>query len=249
MPYFEELRQGEGTLLSVEEAVASADDAGGRMWIGVAEPVRLRDYFLRLGARAEIVASDSGVVVLVESDDLDVTAYLDNWTTINGIQASVTRTPARKPSAIGQVPSPRPRLGDLLLGKGMITEPQLREGLSESYTSGELLGRIMLRHRWIFEDELARTLAEQLHLPYVNIRHTGVDRATARMMPSETGIHFAAIPLGFRADRVRVAFADPCDDQAREAVTAYFPHFDSVVSELSDIEQAWRMMEHGNATF
>ena len=120
----------------------------------------------------------AALVVLVESDDLGVKAYLDNWTTINGIQASVTQRPARKPSAIGQVPSPRPRLGDLLLGKGMITEPQLKEGLSESYTSGELLGRIMLRHRWIFEDELARTLAEQLHLPYVNLRHTGVDHAT-----------------------------------------------------------------------
>jgi hypothetical protein len=213
------------------------------MWIDVAEPVRLRDYFLRLRAQSEIVGSHSGAVVYVESDDPEIEAYLDNWTTINDIQTSVARTPATKPPAIGQVLSPRPRLGDLLLGKGMITEAQLKEGLSESYTSGELLGRIMLRHRWIFEDELARTLAEQLHLPYVNIRHTGVDRAVARMMPIETGIHFAAIPLGFRADRVRVAFADPCDDQAREGVTAYVPQFDTVVSELSDIEQAWRTVE------
>jgi hypothetical protein len=233
-------------LLSVERTVASVGEADGRLWIGVAEPVRLRDYFLRLGAHAEIVASDSGPVVLVESDDPEIEAYLDNWTTINDMQASVTRTPVTQASAIGQVPSPRPRLGDLLVGKGMITEPQLKEGLSESYTSGELLGRIMLRHRWIFEDELARTLAEQLHLPYVNLRLTGVDHALARMMPTETGIHVAAIPIGFRADRVRVAFADPCDDQAREAVTAYVPQFDIVVSELSDIEQAWRTVEQRN---
>ena len=216
------------------------------MWIGVAEPVRLRDYFLRLGAQAEIVASDGGAVVLVESDDPEIEAYLESWTAINDIQASVTRTPVTRASVIGQVLSPRPRLGDLLLAKGMITEPQLKECLSESYSSGELLGRIMLRHRWIFEDELARTLAEQLHLPYVNLRNTGVDHALARMMPTETGIHFAAIPIGFRADRVRVAFADPCDDQAREAVTTYVPQFDSVVSELSDIELAWRTVEQRN---
>jgi hypothetical protein len=216
------------------------------MWIDVAEPVRLRDYFLRLGAHAEIVANDGGAVVLVESDDPETEDYLENWITINHIQASVTRTPATRASAIGQALSPRPRLGDLLLGKGMITEPQLKEGLSESYTSGELLGRIMLRHRWIFEDELARTLAEQLHLPYVNLRNAGVDHALARMMPTETGIHLAAIPIGFHADRVRVAFADPCDDQAREGVTAYVPQFDTVVSELSDIEQAWRTVEQRN---
>ena len=236
-------------MLSVEKTVAPAEEAGGRMWIGVAEPARLRDYFLRLGAHAEIVPSDSGAVVLVESDDPEIEAYLENWTTINDMQASVTRTPATRPSAIGQVLSPRPRLGDLLLGKGMITQPQLTEGLSESYTSGELLGRIMLRHRWIFEDELARTLAEQLHLPYVNLRHTGVDHALARMMPTETGIHFAAIPIGFHADRVRVAFADPCDDRACEAVTAYVPQFEMVVSELSDIEEAWRTVEHRSPKF
>lgn len=65
-------------------------------------------------------------------------------------------------------------------------------------------------------------------------------------MPTETGIHLAAIPIGFHADRVRVAFADPCDDQAREGVTAYVPQFDTVVSELSDIEQAWRTVEQRN---
>jgi type II secretion system (T2SS) protein E len=174
-------------------------------------------------------------------------ALISNWkpisrtgATINETQVSVTREGASLVPAVGQVSPARPRLGDLLLAKGMITEAQLSEGLAESYASGVLLGRVLLRHLWIFEDELARTLAEQLDLPYVNLRNTGVDRALARLLPLEVGMHFAAIPIGFHGDRVRVAFADPIDEQAHQAITAHFTHFDRVVSELSDIEQALR---------
>ena len=234
-------------MLPINETVALPESGGKRLWIHVSEPVRLRDYFRRLGVHAEIVASAGRDVVFVESADLDLDAYLESWTTINETQVSVAREGATLVPAVGQVSAARPRLGDLLLAKGMITQAQLDEGLAESYASGVLLGRVLLRHRWIFEDELARTLAEQLDLPYVNLRHTGVDRALARMVPLEVGMHFAAIPIGFQRDRVRVAFADPIDDKAHQAVTAHFAHFDRVVSELSDIEQALRTT-HGSPT-
>ena len=233
-------------MLSINETVSPPVNAGKRLWIYVSEPVRLRDFFRRLGAHAEIVASAGRDVVFVESTDLDLDTHLESWTTINNAQVSVTRESATPVSAVGHVSPARPRLGDLLLAKGMITEARLDEGLAESYASGVLLGRVLLRHRWIFEDELARTLAEQLNLPYVNLRHTGVDRALARLLPIEVGMHFAAIPIGFQADRVRVAFADPIDEQAHQAVTAHFAHFDRVVSELSDIELALRTV-HGSA--
>jgi MshEN domain len=235
-------------LLSTNETVSPRENADKRLWIHVSEPVRLRDYFRRLGAHAEVVASGGRDVVYVESADLELAAYLESWTTINNAKVSVTRESATLMPAVGRVSPARPRLGDLLLAKGMITEAQLGEGLAESYASGVLLGRVLLRHRWIFEDELARTLAEQLNLPYVNLRHTGVDKALARMLPLEVGMQFAAIPIGFHGDCVRVAFADPIDEQAHQAVTAQFAHFDRVVSELSDIEQALRTTHGSSAT-
>lgn len=233
-------------MFSGGEAVSTVERAGGRFWIRVAEPVRLRDYFLRLGTHAEIVAGDGEAVVIVESNDPDIEAYLETWTSINQTEASVTQTPAPPTPTTNQVLSSRPRLGDLLLAKGMISEPQLKEALSESHTRGELLGRILLRHQWIFEDELARVLAQQLNLPYMNLRHTGIDYSLATLIPLETGMRFATIPIGFHTDRIRVAFADPCDDQAHQAATAHIPHFDSVVAELTDIEQAWRTVAHRN---
>lgn len=134
----------------------------------------------------------------------------------------------------------RPRLGELLLERGLITEVQLKEALAETADTGELLGRILIGKRWLFEDELARALAEQLGIPYVSLRSAGVDRALARMLPADIGLHYAAIPIGFMGDRLRVAFADPCDESATGAVSRHFASYDPVVAELSEIEFVWR---------
>ncbi len=231
--------------MSSNEALAEA--RAGTKWITSAEPVRLRDYFLRLGTRAEIIESPSGPLVLVESADLEIEAYLNSWITINQIDASITEQRATSPRPVAKTSRPRPRLGDLLLAKGNITDSQLKDALAESYAAGELLGRVLLRHQWIFEDELARTLAEQLSLPYVNLRYAGVDSSLASLLPYETGMRFAAIPVCFRNDRVRVAFADPADEDAQRAVTAHIAAFDCVVAELSDIEMTLRTVHRRNS--
>ena len=131
----------------------------------------------------------------------------------------------------------------------MITDSQLKEALAESFAAGDLLGRVLLRHQWIFEDELARTLAEQLGLPYINLRHAGLDNVVARLVPYETGMRFAAVPVCFHRDRVRVAFADPSDEAAQEAMKTHVAAFDCAVSELSDIETALRTAHRTNLQF
>ena len=137
----------------------------------------------------------------------------------------------------------RPRLGDLLLRKGLITPENLSDALVESRASEELLGRVLIRLGYVFEDELARTLAEQLKLPYVNLQVLGVDRLVARMLPAAAGRRAAAIPVALLGDRVRVAFADPCDPTAHAIVQQYIPLIELAVGELSDIESAWRRVE------
>jgi Type II secretion system (T2SS), protein E, N-terminal domain len=226
------------------EAASPEERRARRVWIAVAEPVRLRDYFLRLGARAEIVDGPRGLVS-VESADLEIEEFLDSWVAITRTEASIVQRPVPPTAPLGRASAPpRPRLGDLLLAKGMITDSQLEEALAESFAAGDLLGRVLLRHQWIFEDELARTLAEQLGIPYVNLRHAGLDNAVARLVPFEFGMRFAAVPVCFRGDRVRVAFADPSDEPAQQAMKARVGAFDCAVAELSDIESALRTAHH-----
>ena len=138
----------------------------------------------------------------------------------------------------------RPRLGDLLMRKGLITSDQLSAALADSESGGELLGRVLVRRGYLFEHDLARTLAEQLKLPYVDIQVLGVDRNVARMLPIEEGRRAAAIPVAVIGGRVRVVFADPSDETSRSIVERYIPpEYEIAVSELSGIESAWSRIE------
>jgi hypothetical protein len=141
-------------------------------------------------------------------------------------------------------PAPqRPRLGDLLLAKGLVTSEQLSHALVESRTEGLMLGQVLIRHRWVFEDELARTLADQLSLPFVNLRLIGVDEKAVKLLPPDVGRRCAAIPVRMLPTRVQVAFADPSDPDAVSEVDAYIPGVEPAVAPFSDIEYQWRSLE------
>ena len=209
-------------------------------------PERLRAYLQCLGVRAEI--DDAGLVALVELNGFGVHDLLHSWALSNDVEVVVGQAapvPAPTPFLLPFAP---PRLGDMLLGKGLISEHQLNQALDESRTTGERLGEVLLKRQWLFEDELARTLAGQLELPYVNLTATGVDRRVARMLPAEIGVRFAVIPIGMQSGSIRVAFADPTDDEALQAVGAYLSGIDPVVADLSDIRFAWRQIESGSAS-
>jgi hypothetical protein len=230
--------------------MANAGDVREVVHITVGQPARLRDYFLRLGADSTVV--DGGRVRVELTDDggheHTVGDYLRHWVERNGIEAAIEPTTAPvAPITIAPFFNERPRLGDLLLAKGLVTQDQLADALTDSRATGELLGRVLIQRGAVFEDELARTLAEQLDLPYVNIRVTGFDRGVARMMPVEEGLRVAAIPIGFRGGRLRVAFADPSDKTAQEVVERHTGPFEVAVADFSDIDIAWRSVGHVTA--
>jgi Type II secretion system (T2SS), protein E, N-terminal domain len=138
---------------------------------------------------------------------------------------------------------PKPRLGDLLVAKGLITPNQLGEALIESRATGVLLGQVLVKHRWVFEDDLARTLAKQLELPFVNLALVGVQEKVRKMLPPDVGRRYGAIPVRMLPTRVQVAFADPSDPDALRVVGDYIPGVEPAVAPFSDIELAWREIE------
>jgi len=146
-------------------------------------------------------------------------------------------TPARRPALIG---APPPRLGDLLVARGWLTQEQLADALVESRTTGDLLGRVLLTRGLIFQEELARTLADQWSLPYVSLMRIGADPEIVRLLPKDLGLKVAAVPVRLQAIGVQVAFADPSDRMALETVQEHLPAITLAVAELSDIEQVWK---------
>src|SRR3954469_17002573 len=66
----------------------------------------------------------------------------------------------------------RPRLRAILRRKGWISHDKLDAALEAARVSGMRLGETLLARGWLFEPELASALAEQFGLRYVDlVRH------------------------------------------------------------------------------
>jgi hypothetical protein len=227
---------------------------GVAMRIQLDDPTRvteLRDYFLRLGASAVVNADSTVEVCFARDDEVDAQRFLRAWAATNEVGTHTVGTgdePSGTPAAHRPEVEPRGatladppvRLGDLMVSKGFINNDQLSQALVESRESGELVGRVLLRCRWVFEDELARTLAEQWRLPYVRLSSVGVDQQVRRLLPRDVGLRFAAVPVRFAEQSVLVAFADPSDPEALAAVRTYLPRISLAVAEFTDIRMLWQ---------
>jgi hypothetical protein len=208
--------------------------------------VPLRDYCRRFGFRAALVGPTAVRVHAGSEHELDLVVGL--WARQNDIEVTVERLDAPPPELPAPAPvraAPadalsKPRLGDLLVKKGFLTEDRLAAALAEARTAHLLLGIVLLRDHVIFEDELARTLSEQLSIPYVSIMRIGVDPDAVMLLPRDVGAAVAAIPTRGKGGRVQVAFADPTDEHALAEVRRFIPDIEPAVAELSDIELAWR---------
>ena len=69
---------------------------------------------------------------------------------------------------------PRSHLGALLLRKGLVTNEQLDQAL-EQKQQGEFLGEALVRLQFCFENDIARVLAEQAGVEFIDIGITSVD--------------------------------------------------------------------------
>jgi len=146
----------------------------------------------------------------------------------------------QNPAPLGQ--KPPVQLGELLIEKGLITEAQLGEALVERRVHGGLLGEALVRLGFIFEDELARTLAEQAGVPFVNIEAYSVDRYAAGTLPRSLGESLPALPVRFTPEGgLVIAVADPTDEtllpRLQEAISCPIV---LMVAAASTIRNTWR---------
>jgi hypothetical protein len=97
---------------------------------------------------------------------------------------------------------PRSHLGALLLRKGLVTNEELDRGLEER-----------VRLRLCFENDIARVLAEQASIEFVDIGITSVDPRAVELLQREQAEEFRAIPVRLHPDGdVSVAVTDPTDE-------------------------------------
>jgi type IV pilus assembly protein PilB len=113
----------------------------------------------------------------------------------------------------------RERLGELLLKSGVLEEDQLNEALEIQQQDGGKLGRILVDHLLVNEEQLADVLAVQKGVPRISLTSVTIEREVVAILPERVARRRSIIPLHFDEDgAVVVAMSDPLDIQALDEI-------------------------------
>ncbi|MFZ5763334.1 MAG: GspE/PulE family protein [Thermodesulfobacteriota bacterium] len=122
----------------------------------------------------------------------------------------------------------RQKFGDILVEGGLITATQLQQALSHGNEHDIKLGEALRALGFVNETAVARTIAKQLKIPFVDFDKIVVDPEVARLIPEMVARKYKVIALGRRPGEVLIAFADPLNIFAADDIVRYVP--DKVVT-------------------
>jgi type IV pilus assembly protein PilB len=102
-----------------------------------------------------------------------------------------------------------PRIGDLLLKEGLITQDQLNKALQEQRNNGTRVGYNLVKLGFVKETDLTRMLARQHKMPAVDLTKFQVDPRIAKLIPGELALKHSVLPLKRDGRTLTVAMSDP----------------------------------------
>ncbi len=113
---------------------------------------------------------------------------------------------------VASVPE-RQALGTMLIERDFLTDAQLAEALEEGAAKGERLGEVVVRRGWIGEDDLAKVLAEQWKLGYLDRTSIWFDGKALARITREDAQRLEALPTSVQEGRVVIALAEPTEQR------------------------------------
>ncbi|GAB0057145.1 hypothetical protein SIID45300_01468 [Candidatus Magnetaquicoccaceae bacterium FCR-1] len=103
------------------------------------------------------------------------------------------------------------RIGDKLVEAKVISSEQLQAALAEQKRSGKKLGQSLAQLGILSELQFAEFLANQLHIPFVDLKKFPFVTEVVQLLPEATARRFRAVVLTRDAQGTRVGMADPTD--------------------------------------
>jgi len=134
---------------------------------------------------------------------------------------------------------PWQHLGSLLINQGLLNVEQVKRAFEEQQLTGKRLGEIVVGHGWVTPQDLAKALAVQNGLEYVDLSETTIETEVAMLLPKELAFRYEALPVRFLSDDLLlVAVADPTDiGRADDLRLALGHNVRLAVSEAADLER------------
>src|SRR6266545_3630510 len=132
----------------------------------------------------------------------------------------------------------RPSLTTLLAEAGVASEEQLRLAVAEGMGTGERLGEIVLRRGWIDEAGLARLLARQWDLVYVDDEAAVREQSAAALFSAQEAERLGVCVIGFVEEVVPlVAVAEPAEERFARVRSALDRECEFAVVSKSTLER------------
>jgi type IV pilus assembly protein PilB len=97
----------------------------------------------------------------------------------------------------------------MMVASGALSEGQLREALAHQRTAGLRLEEALLQLGHVDETTLARALAKQQGMPFVDLDKGRVAESVIDLVPTEVALEQGIIPLKQQGDKLIVAVDDP----------------------------------------
>ncbi len=101
------------------------------------------------------------------------------------------------------------RMGELLVSRGLLTPEKVEEAILLQQKTGKKLGHIAVSKGWINEDTFLTTLAEQLGLPFIQMRLGLVDQEVFERLDMEVLQRLKVVPMFMVKGELTLATSDP----------------------------------------
>ncbi len=104
-----------------------------------------------------------------------------------------------------------PDLAEMLVSSGQVTQHEMEAALREQAATGERLGDILVGLGLVSEEGLTRAMAAELGLEFLDLNAWTIDPGTAAMLPEALARRHQVLPVGYRGERPLIALANPAD--------------------------------------
>ncbi len=105
------------------------------------------------------------------------------------------------------------QLKTFLMESNLISKENLEIALSETRESGESLEDVVLKKKFVSEDNLNKLKAYVLGIPYVDLKKSEIDPEVLKIIPEPVAKQYNAVAFDKQGDQLKVAMLDPNDLQ------------------------------------
>lgn len=105
----------------------------------------------------------------------------------------------------------RKRLGEMLVEWGVVSKGAVKESLEYARLEGMRIGEALVAKGHACEDDVARALAEQFDMEYVDLDKKPVSHGDLQLVPEDIVRKHLILPIGRENGRLKVCISDPLD--------------------------------------